>query len=188
MKTTPEAFFKNTILVHESAAHSLDTRDTGNWVGKTLVGSKYGVTAKALAAYRKVPAASITRDMMAKLTEDEAIALGLAGYYRVLGIDLLPWDVVIAGVVDLAFNAGPSAAVKVLQRMIGVGDDGKAGPATRKAYQAWRCNKTDEAAMRAWTAARISFYRSLNNPIYIKGWTNRANSFLPGTAWWKANA
>ena len=185
MKSTPEEFFKNTILVHESAKHSLDPQDRGNWFNGVLVGSKYGVTGKALAAYRGV--ATITRDDMAKLAEAEAIALGLAGYYHIQGIDLLPWDVVLAGVVDLAFNAGPMAAVEVLQKMIRTDADGNAGPGTRAAYRRWRCNVSDDAAMKAWTAARVAFYKGLHNPRYEAGWINRANSFLPGTPWWKAN-
>jgi lysozyme family protein len=186
MRSTPDAFFKNTILVHESQRHSLDPDDKGNWHKGVLVGSKYGVTGNALAAYRGV--VQVSRADMAVLTEREAIDLGLKGYYRIKGIDLLPWDVVMAGVVDLAFNAGPKAAVEVLQELIGVTPDGAAGPATRAAYRAWRCNKTDEKAMAEWTSARIAFYMSLKNPKYQNGWINRAKSFLPGTAWWRANA
>lgn len=186
MKSTPAQFFKNTILVHEGAKHSLDRDDTGNWFNKELVGSKYGVTGAALAAYRKVK--HVTVEDMARLTEAEAIDLGLANYYRVLGIDLLPWDEVAAGVVDMGFNAGPGRAVKILQKMIGTAEDGKAGAGTRAAYEKWRCKQTAEGAMKAWTKARIDYYKSLNNAKYIKGWTNRANSFLPGGAWWKANA
>lgn len=188
MKTTPAQFFKNTILVHEGSKHSVDPDDRGNWLDGRLVGSKYGVTGAALAAYRKVPNSAITKDVMAKLTEQEAIDLGLANYYRVRGIDLLPWDVVIAGVVDHGFNAGPRRAVEILQSLIGAGVDGSAGSETRRMYRDWRCQLSDEQAMKLWTAARIAFYKSLNNPKYLKGWTNRANSFLPGTAWWKANA
>jgi len=186
MRSDPKAFFRNTILVHESERHSVDPDDKGNWFKGQLVGSKYGVTGAALAAYRGV--ATISRSQMAALTEDEAIDLGLTGYFYRQGIDLLPWDVVIAGVTDLSFNAGPSMAVKVLQRLIGADDDGKAGKGTREAYRLWRCNKTDEEAMRAWTKARIAFYVSLKNAKYENGWTNRANAFLPGTKWWKDNA
>lgn len=188
MRTNPTIFFRDTILVHESSKHSLDPRDKGNWVGPKLIGSKYGVTAAALAEHRKVSVNAITLKTMSELTEAEAIAVGLGGYYHARGIDLLPWDTVIASVVDLAFNAGPKRAVQVLQELIGVSDDGAAGPATRKAYETWRCKHTPESAMKAWTAARIAFYKGLKNPTYIGGWTNRANSFLPGTAWWKDNA
>lgn len=188
MKSTPAQFFKNTILVHEGAKHSVDPDDKGNWLEGRLVGSKYGVTGAALAECRKVPYSAITKDVMSKLTEQEAIDLGLAGYYRVRGIDLLPWDEVIAGVVDLGYNAGAKRGVEVLQRLIKTDVDGNAGSDTRTAYRDWRCQLTAEEAMKRWTAARIAYYVSLKNPKYIKGWTNRANAFLPGTAWWKANA
>lgn len=185
MRSTPSQFFKNTILVHESAKHSMDPDDKGNWHRGLLVGSKYGVTGDALAAYRGRPVSVVD---MSKLTEDEAIALGVKRYYQTNGIDLLPWDEVIASVVDFGFNTGSGRAVEVLQKLIGAGVDGNAGDKTRKAYEAWRCKHTPESAMKAWTAARIAKYQSFNNPKYIKGWTNRANSFLPGTPWWKANA
>ena len=186
MKTTPAQFFKTTILVHESARHSVDPKDKGNWFNGVLVGSKYGVTGAALAAYRGVKTTTFAQ--MAALTEAEAIDLGLKGYYRVNGIDLLPWDEVLASVVDLAFNAGPQAAVKVLQELVGVAADGQAGEKTRDAYRAWRCKHTAESAMTLWTSARIAFYVGLKNARYINGWTNRAKSFAPGTPWWKANA
>jgi lysozyme family protein len=185
MKTNPAGFFKNTILVHESARHSVDPDDRGNWHGGRMVGSKYGVTGDALARHRGV--ARVTRQDMAALGEAEAIALGLKGYYHTNGIDKLPWDAVIAGVVDLGFNAGPGAAVKVLQRLIGTGADGQAGDGTKRAYEKWRAARTEEKAMIDWTSARIAFYVGLKNPKYINGWTNRARSFVPGGSWWKAN-
>lgn len=188
MRKTPGQFFRETVLVHESSRHSTDRRDTGNFVGSRLVGSKYGVTGAALAAYRGVPASQITFDEMARLTEVEAIEVGLKGYYRTNGIDLMPWDVVMASVVDHGFNAGPRRAVEILQRLIGVTADGQAGPKTREAYQQWLCGLTMAKAMQEYTDARIRFYASLNRPEYIKGWTNRAMSFRAGTPWWKANA
>ena len=187
MRSSIESFFRDTILVHESKKHSLDPRDTGNYVDGRLVGSKYGVTGAALAAHRGVPRSSITLPVMAKLTEAEAIQLGLKGYYRVNGLDKLPWDEVMASVVDLGFNAGPKRAVMELQEMLGINPDGDAGRITRAAYERWRAKLTPAEAMGAWTAARVRFYKGLNRPEYIKGWTIRANSFLPGGAWWKAN-
>ena len=186
MKADPTQFFRTTILVHESAKHSLDPDDKGNWHGGELVGSKYGVTGDKLAEYRRVK--RVTLADMAALTEQEAIDLGLHFFYNKCGVALLPWDEVIASVVDFGYNTGLERAVKVLQVLIGAQDDGQAGAKTRKAYEAWRCKHTPESAMKAWTAARIAKYRSFNNPKYIGGWTNRANSFLPGSAWWRANA
>lgn len=187
MKATPSEFFEKTLLKHEGEKHSLDRADKGNWLDGRLVGSKWGVTGAALAKYRKVPRSAITKDVMSQLTKQEAIDLGLEDYYRTNGIDLLPWDAVIASVVDHGYNRGQATAVKVLQRMIGVGADGQAGAKTREAYQAWRCKHNEASAMQAWTDTRVRDYESLRNAKYINGWRNRAKSFLPGTPWWKAN-
>lgn len=187
MKATPEKFVQGTILVHESEKHSVDPDDKGNWLDGRLVGSKYGVTGAALARYRKVPNSQITFAVMAALTEDESIDLALSDYYRIAGIDLLPWDAVIASVMDHGYNRGPGTAVRVLQRLLKVGDDGKAGAKTREAYMKWRCQNDEAQAMKLWTAARVADYESLRNAKYINGWRNRAKSFLPGTKWWTAN-
>jgi len=187
MKTTPSEFIDRTILVHEGDKHSVDPDDKGNWLDGRLVGSKYGVTGAALAKYRKVPTSAITFNVMANLKRPEAIDLALTEYYRTRGLDLLPWDAVIASVVDHGYNRGQGTAVRVLQRMIGVGDDGQAGEQTREAYRKWRCKYDEAEAMRVWTQTRLRDYQSLRNRKYINGWTNRANSFLPGTGWWKAN-
>jgi lysozyme family protein len=187
MKSTPAQFFERTLLKHEGEKHSLDPDDGGNWLDGRLVGSKWGVTGAALAKYRKVPHSAITKEVMSKLTKQEAIDLGLDDYYQTNGIDLLPWDAVVASVVDHGYNRGQSTAVRVLQRLIGVGEDGQAGAKTREAYAKWRCKHDEAMAMKVWTAARVADYKSLHNLKYINGWTNRANSFLPGTSWWKAN-
>lgn len=183
----PKSFFRATVLVHESARHSLDPVDKGNWFKGKLVGSKYGVTGAALSHFRN--GRDVTIVDMDKLTEDEALNLGLANYYKVQGLDLLPWDRVIASVVDHGFNAGPKRAVEILQKLIGAPVDGAAGPTTKRLYKEWRARAgSEENAARLWADARIAYYTSLRNPKYIKGWTNRTKSFLPNTAWWKANA
>lgn len=72
---------------------------------------------------------------------------------------------------DFAVNAGVSTAVKIAQKLVGVPIDGIFGTKTLEAvddYQGF-CN--------AYSNKRIEYYESLNKPKYIKGWTNRANSF-----------
>lgn len=207
MKQTPTQFIEGFIRTHEGGL-SLQPADNGNWFDPkrmaarlpqkrymgTLVGSKYGITAYALCSYRRVK--SITAKDMADLTLAEAVAIGVRNYYDIPDFDTLPWDRVIASVLDMAWGSGPDQATKLLQRMIGTGDDGDIGPATIKAYKAYRLKNNEEAAARAFGAQRDAFYTKLatnegpNDPDkkFLNGWKNRTASFLPGTAWWKANA
>lgn len=181
---TPHDFIAGFIGDHEGGL-SVDPADNGNYTGGkrgvgALVGSKFGVTASALAAYRGVSAASITKEQMATLTKDEAVAIGLKNYYHAPGFDRLPWNRVTASIVDKGWGSGPRQAIKLMQRMIGVADDGVIGPATVRTYTDW----LEAWQAKQWAAVRKAFDASLNQPRFTKGWNNRTNSFLPDTAWW----
>lgn len=182
-------FIGGFISTHEGGL-SLDPADNGNWTGGhrgagQLVGSKFGVTPGALAAYRNVLPSSITKDMIVRLTREEAVALGVANYYQAPGFDKLPWNRVTASIVDKGWGSGPRQAIKLLQRMLGINADGAIGPATVAAYNAFLAREGEEAAARKWADVRITFDTSLGQPRFIKGWNNRTRSFLPGTPWWE---
>ncbi|AHE52650.1 glycosyl hydrolase 108 family protein [Sphingomonas sanxanigenens] len=190
--TTPSRtiadFIGGFIDAHEGGL-SMDPADNGNWTGGkrnsgTLVGSKFGVTPGAVAVYRDVPASSLTKADIANLTRDEAVAIGVANYFKAPGFDKLPMNRVTLSVVDMGWGTGPGQAVKLLQRMVGVADDGKLGPATAAAYAAWLGKVGEEHGARQWGDVRNAFYRAINQPRFLKGWINRTSSFLPGTKWW----
>jgi len=183
---TPREFIAGFIGAHEGGL-SLDRADNGNYAsGKAgvgpLIGSKYGVTAQALAKHRGVSAASITAAQMAALTVDEAVDIGMSLYFEAPGFNQLPWNRITASIVDKAWGSGPKQAIKLMQRMIGVADDGVIGPVTIRAYADW----LEAEPAKQWADVRIAFDTSLNQPRFINGWNNRTRSFLPGTAWWKA--
>ncbi|MFS0736918.1 glycosyl hydrolase 108 family protein [Sphingomonas sp. 1P06PA] len=186
---TVAEFIGGFIRAHEGGL-SMRADDNGNYqggrrgVGK-LIGSKFGVTGPALAAYRGVDPYSITADDIANLTIEEAIKVGVRGYYERPRFDLLPWNRVTASVVDKGWGSGPAQAIKLLQRMVGVADDGKMGPATASAYRDWLGRHGEEAAAHQWADVRIKFDTSLGQPQFLKGWNSRSRSFLPGTAWWR---
>ncbi len=70
---------------------------------------------------------------------------------------------------DMAVNAGPHRAVVLLQRALGVADDGHIGVLTLAALA-----KTDPAALIAmYSDKKRSFYKSLNQPRFTRGWLNR---------------
>lgn len=208
MRQSPSQFIRGYIERHEGGL-SMNPADNGNWFDPvrykkglpqkrglgTLVGSKFGVTAYALARYRKV--SNITAADMAALGVDEAVAIGVAFYYKEPKFDRLPWDRVVASAVDKGWGSGPKWGIKLLQRAIGgLVDDGDIGPATVAAYKAWREKVSEDDAARAFAKQRRAYDLALtrddgpNDPDikFINGWNNRTDSFLPGTVWWRNNA
>lgn len=86
---------------------------------------------------------------------------------------------------DMAVNAGPHRATVLLQRALGVTDDGRIGPLTRAAVAA----ADPVNLIRDYTQAKRNFYLSLHQPRFTKGWLNRcadvqanATSLLPVAA------
>ncbi|MGN6819306.1 MAG: glycoside hydrolase family 108 protein [Sphingomonas sp.] len=204
--TTPREFISRFIDAHEGGL-SLHPDDNGNWFDPiryktglpqrrnkgTLVGSKYGVTAYALANYRGV--SNITAADMRNLTHDEAVNIGVELYFNRPGFSKLPWNRVTMSVVDKGWGSGPGTAIRILQRLIGVPADGAIGPMTVNAYNKWLNSYGEEGSAFRWGDARIAFDHGLavnegaNDPdkVFENGWNNRTRSFLPGTSWWKAN-
>ena len=210
-KPTPEGppsyedFIAGYIDAHEGGL-SLDPRDNGNWYSPEryaagqpqrrnlgqLVGSKYGVTAYALARY--LGTSVITPEDIKSLTREQAIKLGVTLFVKQPGFDKLPWNRVTASIIDKGWGSGPTTAIKLLQRMLGVADDGKIGPATIGSYNGFLNVHGEDGAAHLWAEQRIDFDTALtmndgvNDPdkAFINGWNNRTRSFLPGTPWWNS--
>lgn len=82
---------------------------------------------------------------------------------------------------DMAVNAGPGRAAILLQRALGVTQDGRIGPVTRAAVK----SADPKQLIAKFSAAKRNFYLSLHQPKFTKGWLNRtahvervANSML----------
>ena len=72
---------------------------------------------------------------------------------------------------DTNVNAGPRQAVKTLQIAVSVDMDGEFGPVTLAAAQ-----KADpKTTILAMNAHRRAFYKTLNQPRFLKGWLNRVD-------------
>lgn len=176
-----------------SRTHSMTPADNGNWTGGRqnvgeLVGSNHGVTPAVLAAYRGVP--SVTKDQMHALTITEASAIALAKFYRGPHLDLLDWNQVTASLFDMAWGAGPVQAIKLMQRIIAVGDDGQCGQRTADAFHEYLAHHGVEGAANAYGIARNAFYDQIiaarpQNAQFRNGWRNRTAYYLPGSGWWK---
>lgn len=202
---TPATFIKGYIRDHEGGL-SLNAADNGNWYDPArykhglpqqrrvgmLVGSNFGTTAYALANY--TGRTNITAADIKAITLDTATAIGLALYFKAPGFDRLVWNRVTASILDKAWGSGPGSAARMMQRMIGVLADGNIGPKTVAAFGAFIAANGEEGAARKWADVRLSFDQALttnagpNDPdkVFLNGWNNRTNSFLPGTPWWNA--
>lgn len=184
---TIESFIQHFIETWEGGL-SLDPKDSGNFYKGKLVGSKYGVTAAALAKYRNV--SNITAADIASLKLSEAVAVGLELYYDEPDFDLMPWDPVVASVMDMGWGAGPVQAVKLLQRMVVCADDGHIGPRTVAAYEDYVVEHGLRQTAIDWCNIRYAFYdliiaRKPSNAKYRNGWRNRSAGFLPDTPFWR---
>lgn len=106
---------------------------------------------------------------MRDLPLDTAKAIYKARYWDKVRADELPEGVRFA-MMDYAVNSGPAAAVKALQRVLGVSDDGVIGPATIAA-----ANAVDGYRLAArLNGHRLRFMTGLPTwPTFGKGWARR---------------
>jgi lysozyme family protein len=73
---------------------------------------------------------------------------------------------------DMAVNAGPRRATIILQRALGVADDGRIGPITRQSIKL----VDPRMLIENYTIKKAAFYVSLHQPRFLKGWLNRCNN------------
>lgn len=180
--------------------HSMDPDDSGNWTGAAigvgkLVGSQHGVTPAALAGYRKVGVASITKEVMHALTRAEAADIALTNYYRRPGLDRLPWNIVTASLFDFGWGAGPTTGIQRLQDMVDAPiQDGILTPGgkTSQLYGTLCQRQPLEFVAGMFSAIRDRFYEDVirAKPVkskYEKGWDNRTRWYTPGDdeGFWK---
>ena len=179
---------------HWEGLFEANPNDTGNYVTlpdgtKKLVGTMRGVTPEAYANYAGIDPTTLTADQMKNnVTADVAAAIGIAKYYKNTGLDLLPWSQLIAIALDWGWGSGPITAVKHLQRLVNVDDDGEVGPATINAVNSYITQNSLKVACDNFTDARCKFYNTLvqsrpSNGVFLKGWLNRANWYRSTGDW-----
>ena len=104
------------------------------------------------------------------MPQSEAERIYRDTYWAGVNGDGLPPGLDLA-VFDMGVNAGPKRAVKLLQRVLGVAQDGIAGPITVAA--AWAADAGE--LISAYHDARMTHYRSLSSwRTFGRGWSNRA--------------
>lgn len=111
---------------------------------------------------------------IAALTPDQAVDIYRNDYWEAPRINELPASVAYA-VFDMGVNAGPGRAIKILQRILGIKQDGRIGPVTIQAAQDYQGNLLAD-----YSEARRHYYNSLvqRNQFLSKfkfGWLRRVN-------------
>ncbi len=151
---------KRTTLKLEAGFQN-DRDDRGNWtsgvigVGK-LKGTKYGICAMS---YPDVD--------IINLTEEQACDIYRREYWNPTKCDYIP-DVLSIAVFDFAIHSGTDAAIKNLQKALGVTVDGKIGNITIGA-----CNRLPLAKV-----IERYFDNRLDYMIHCKGWTKYCKGWI----------
>lgn len=129
-----------------------------------------GVTRAAYEAWIGYP---VSERIMRELTPGKVRAFYKARFWDVVRGDDLPAGLDLC-VFDFAVNAGPQRAVRYLQRLVGVPDDGVIGPKTLAAV-AEKVKATDGVLMiDDYQDARRNYYRMLPTfATFGKGWLRR---------------
>ncbi|NBB07839.1 glycoside hydrolase family 108 protein [Pseudomonas monteilii] len=145
--------------------------------------TKYGVTHKTLAAHRGV--ASVTAEQVKEMTREEATEIYRRSYWTQSGGDLLPKGLDYAAF-DFGVGSGPATAVRRLQKVLGVREDGVVGEQTVAAAKAYPGGIAK--LIHAYCDERMAYLRSLTNPktgfpVNGRGWTIRVTGKDPKGQW-----
>ena len=135
-----------------------------------------GVTQSQYDAYRKQK--GLNQQPVTQITRVEIVDLYRTFYWNVAKCNLLPNGVDTIHF-DMAVNSGPTQAAKLLQRAIGVTDDGIIGPETIS-----KVNSLDpRKVIGEYVEKRTDFYidlvvRDITQLKFLKGWIRRAISYI----------
>ncbi|MEM0910905.1 MAG: glycosyl hydrolase 108 family protein [Pseudomonadota bacterium] len=150
--------------------------------------TKYGITQKTLSKYLEK---AVSIDEVKALDIETARDIYELRYYRSPKIDRLSPEIQ-PFIFDSAVNHGPRRAIKFVQHVCndaGYGPlvlDGLMGPKTKAQARAC-CEELGDWMLLALIEERQIFYIRIveNNDsqqVFLKGWLNRARSFIPAVA------
>lgn len=152
-------------------ALSLVLKHEGGWSNHPKDPGGATMKGVTLANFRRYVKPNATKDDLRKIT-DEQIATVYRRFYwdAVSGADLP--DGIDYAVFDFAVNSGPGRAAKYLQKVVGVAQDGKIGPATIKACRAM----LPATVIHGLCDDRMAFLKRLKTwDTFGKGWTRRVS-------------
>lgn len=132
-----------------------------------------GITHRTLAAHRGVK--SVTPTDVKNMTSAEASKIYESGYWTQSGGDLLPRGLDYA-VFNAGVMSGPARAVRILQQILGVAQDGNVGPLTVTAAKTYPGGVVK--LIHDYIDGYMSFLQSIKSqqtgfPVNGRGWTYR---------------
>jgi lysozyme family protein len=155
----PEIFLKIIkIILKNEGGYSDVASDNG---GET----RYGIS------HRAYPTLDIKN-----LTIGQAIDIYYNDYWLPMNLEGIREDELILQLFDFGVNVGPRTAIKTLQRLVGVSDDGHIGNITLKAINEFNGDIIEEFKRR-----RKLFYVTLvqkdeSQRVNLRGWLNRISN------------
>ena len=139
--------------------------------------TNHGITMNTLSSWRGQP---VSANDVRLLTREEARDIYRTRYWSTPGFGSLGLpDLLSEAVFDTAVNSGPARAVRMLQRCVGVNDDGVIGPITSQAIE-----RTHPVKLCArYLSHRGVFYgeiigRDASQSVFRNGWANRLAEFI----------
>ena len=137
------------------------------------ISSKKGIIQKTYDAWRR--SKGLPQRAVRRIANDEVESIYHRDYWLKGKCDALPWPASLAHF-DACVNHGPRNAAKLLQRALGVTDDGKIGPITLSAVAA--INRRPLVSGMLW--ARLAFYEAIarRRPAsrkFLLAWLSRVN-------------
>ncbi|MDV2964534.1 glycoside hydrolase family 108 protein [Nitratireductor aquimarinus] len=127
-----------------------------------------GVT---LSTFRRYVKPDATKADLRAITDEQVATVYYRHYWAAVNAQALPSGIDYA-VFDFAVNSGPSRAAKFLQRVLGVGVDGRVGPKTIAAAKSADPFEVIDNLCRL----RLEFLRKLKHwPTFKGGWIRRVS-------------
>lgn len=130
-----------------------------------------GITQQTYDAHRR--AVGLGLRSVKHIEDDEVRRIYHARFWMAGKCDAMPWPLSL-GHFDACVNHGIGNATKLLQRALGVAQDGKHGPMTQAALEAAQKG----ALFGEWYAARLRFYYEIvkkkpSQKTFLLGWIAR---------------
>ncbi|MCL4456172.1 MAG: hypothetical protein M1406_02000 [Nitrospirae bacterium] len=137
--------------------------------------TNYGITQNTFKKAKELGIISESIESVKDITQDDAKKIYRQMYWDKINGDALPTDLSIA-LSDTAVNMGVGASVKMLQKILGVQQDGVLGSETLAAINNYNGNLLD-----AYLDAREAKYygiveRDSRQGVFLKGWLSRVSS------------
>lgn len=140
-----------------------------------LIGTMRGIAAPVLAEFLgRIP----TVEEMKNLSKQTALEIYRKKYWDRMKGDLITSQKIAELLFDGCVNHGNNTGIKLMQKVLGVAQDGIMGPNTLNAINTGNFQKIYED----YKNERINFYYSLvdarpDQAVFLRGWLNRINNF-----------